>query len=136
MRQATGIVIMVGNLFVCNLAIATNWYLMYENDEYSIYIENENMKIQGDKVSYWERLEFKKPEKLKGKPYFATVAYKTSDCEERMSGVTQLVAHDKEGKVVYSFDYPLDMSPVAPNSVGEIILEQVCDLKSIRGLLE
>lgn len=137
MRQATRIVIMIGNLFVCSLAIATEWYLMYENDEYSIYIESESMKIQGDKVSYWEKLEFKKPKKdLEGKLFFTRIAYKTSDCKERMSGFTQLVAHDKEGKVVHSFDYPLDMSPVAPNSVGEVILEQACDLKLIKKLLE
>lgn len=132
MRHAIIITIMIGNLFVCSLAIATNWHPIFEDDEKTVYIETDNIRIQGDEVSYWEKWVYKNPQGEGGILFISRLAHSTSDCKERTSGITQLVAYDKDGDVVFSFYYPLDMKPVVPDSIGETTLDKACQIKLIK----
>ena len=120
------IILLVGSLLMYNSAMAANWMLIGSDDESSAYLDMESIKRENNTVKFWMKQEYKKIKDTAGIKHKTILYYSLIDCMEKTLGSTKQVAYDSDGKVVFSKNYPIDMVPIVPDSIGEFVFKQQC----------
>lgn len=129
MTHISELIILAGSLLVVSTAIASNWADVYDEDDATIYVDKDSIKVNGNVVTHWEKWVYKKIQtSANGKPYKSRSAYAHIDCKEKTRGFTRLIEYDEDGTVVFSHDYPLDMKPIQPASRMDAISYAVCHI--------
>ncbi len=120
-------------------AVATNWFLLNEDDINKDYIDLDS--IQADYLTNdtpvmtaWSQTEYKQAQDIgNGKKIWSSKNFIYFDCRARKSDTEYLAGYDKQGKVVASGNIPsfsryssINWERVIPDSLGEIELNTVC----------
>lgn len=117
---------LAGSLLVANTAIAANWVKIDDSDDAVIYADRGSIKVNGDVISYWEKWEYKKGQTIAGKRFKSIVMYTHIDCNQKDFADTTKIFYDKDGNVVISGDFPLDMKIIPPGTIEESISTIMC----------
>lgn len=126
MRHTFGVMILVGNLYISNLAIATNWVQVEVDDIATTYIDADNVKREDNMVKFWSKGEFKEAQTIGKTVIKSVLTYEYIDCKDRTWGHTEGVFRDSEGNIELSQEFPLNMKPIPPESLGEKYLNLLC----------
>lgn len=122
-------------------AMATNWYLIGEENAYGSKAYLDLDSIQQDHLTNgtpvmtaWIQMELKQAQDAgDGKKYWSSKEFRYFDCRARKSVIEYGITYDKQGRVVWSVNHPLfsryssaNWERVIPDSTGETVLNIVC----------
>lgn len=98
--------------------------------EYTIYIDPDTIRRNGDMVELWALLDFKALQTEPSPPYLSVKAHRQFNCTEervRLLAMSAFSGHMGSGKVVFSYSDSNDLGiPVEPSSVAESLWKVVC----------
>ena len=109
-----------------NDARGARWRLIHQGTEGSTYLDIHTVRRSGDRATVWQRIEYLRPQR---QGHSETVTRWEYDCRNRTSELLRFVDWRADGTVVMSHTLPpseREAEPVAPDSVGEDVLEIVC----------
>lgn len=102
---------------------ADKWVSFFSDDEEARYYNPSTMVRKGDLVKVWT-----KTSNLKN--FSSSSSYLIFDCEKYEFSILQTVEYNSDGKVVKDNDYRkiATFRSVTPESIGEILLKEICEL--------
>ncbi|MEC4984591.1 MAG: hypothetical protein SAJ37_08070 [Oscillatoria sp. PMC 1068.18] len=74
------------------------------------FVDRDSLDAKGDIVWFWEHREFLEPnnaflEEELGQPLFAVTVYRSVDCTNNSERQRQIIAYDREKRVIRRFNY-------------------------------
>lgn len=121
--------------------LSANWVEVAGNDSVSVFVDLQSLRRSGSKVKVWEKWIYTAPMPVMNsyppKTYQSRKDLVMYQCTERRSGALQLTEYvdNDTGEVVGTLsrvDKPSLYSEVIPDSIGEAILEFVCNITKPR----
>lgn len=126
-------------LFLSSLsAHAANWVLTGQDEILSHHIDHDSIQIHhftdgGTYLSAWTRYDFHQAQDVgDGKSYWQTKSLNYYDCSARSITYDHAIAYGKEGNQVHRSEQDVSThssqtwDKVAPNSMGEMLLDHAC----------
>ena len=102
----------------------SRWIEHYRDATQVFAVDALTLRIEGDRRTFWRRISHLSPMPNGATASFFSVVI---DCRARTQTVLAALQHDRGGNVIQEVTYPDPRSdPVAPDSVGEQLLEMVC----------
>jgi hypothetical protein len=106
------------------------WLVVYlSGDTAGVAYDRTRVSDAGTRTYVWTRWDFRQPQRgPDGSRYTHYLKRQLVDCDALASADYSMVVYDTRGSVVHSHteSYP-QMEPAIPGSVGEAILEGICD---------
>ncbi len=124
--------ICVSSSFAASMASAAEWQYVAEGGNATVEIDASSLRRDGDKVKVWSRWTYSPRREVPGeylKYADRSVELSIYKCAARMVQSLQITYHDAAGTVVSSRSYTeraADYSEIAPDSIGEAILNVAC----------
>ncbi len=102
----------------------------------SSYVKKEGFYEAGDQIKIWIKREMKKTTiKKNGKSLVYTnvkeLQLLVADCSDRKIKLISSSTYDSNGKAIHSWtlqDYEQEWIDVVPDSMGEVMLDKICEL--------
>lgn len=125
-------------LALCSIpatASASNWVEAAVNDNVIVYIDKQSLRRAGQKVKAWVKWEFTKPKELAGtfpkQMYQASKELSIYNCADRTTLTLQATRYTEIEMVtvvedISIKDIPSSYYEVAPDTIGEALLEFSC----------
>jgi hypothetical protein len=125
------IVLMLALGLICGSAMAEwTWASGGQNGDLSVYVNFSSIRKNGNKVKMWALYDYKTIKNTGPKSYLSSTAQSEYDCSEETSGNIAVVDYESNmgnGLVVYSTNLNYESTPIAPDSVGEVLFKIACD---------
>lgn len=125
--------ILVISSLISSLTYAADWIAVDYTDELIVYVDKSNITYNKNIVKAWIKYQYELPQKdASDKDFTDAKALYKHNCREKTSAVLQFITYDS-GKVVNSYNYTsknLFFEDVIPESLGNSVLNYVCNLKS------
>jgi hypothetical protein len=124
-------------LLASSLASAApdRWVEVAAGDNVTVFLDTQSIRRTGSKVKVWLRWVHEKPREVKGsfpvKTFLSSKSLEVYNCAERTAATLQSIKYAEAGggEVVESLtgsDTPNQYSELAPETIGEGVLEFVC----------
>ncbi|MCB1560872.1 MAG: hypothetical protein KDI75_07235 [Xanthomonadales bacterium] len=106
------------------------WHTVYQDDEFSIAFDTRTMVRKGLSVTVWVQTKFNEAQKSDyDEIYVEDTGRYTYYCDSREYSSDQFTWRNSAGDVVYSArrkPFEVERRSVAPDTVAEVIYEEVC----------
>ena len=121
-------------------SIESRWFEVGSGSETTVYADTQSMRRNGPKVKVWLKWVYAKALETKSYPkknYLSEKALAIYHCADRTSTTIQVIRYvdtDVSGEVVESasiLEANVDYHDVAPETIGESILDYVCSPNAI-----
>jgi hypothetical protein len=116
-------------------AEASQWVIAAKGRSTVNYVDIDSIKGTGDIRNFWKKSIYNEDQTTSQRPYKSTVTKSWVNCKTRQIGSSRIVSYDEKGSPILSSPEtaePEEWDSVLPDSVGEAILEVVCNLKTGR----
>ena len=133
------IVLTIALCLASMIADASDWEAISFGDEVIVYVDNESIRFRGDTAKAWIQWAYTKPRDLTNsypaKKFVLVKSLKIFKCADRSSTTIQSISYsDRDGSNVVDSNQTNEAiaqySEVVPDTVGEEILNEVCQRKS------
>jgi len=110
-------------------SVADEWVYAAGSKNFDVALQVSGLKRNNrGTVIAWTRWHYKKPQRdNRGRTYTNTLQEDVIDCRSRSSGIKKMINYNAAGDVVWSQSVDsVRLESVAPDTVAEAILEEVC----------
>jgi hypothetical protein len=109
--------------------LGDRWYVVYlDGDTMSVSYDVTRLSGSGAQTYVWTRWDYRRPQRAEGFRFVFYIERRRVDCAALASAAYSFTAYGEGGQVVQSDShaYP-EMRPSVPGSVGDAILEAICE---------
>ena len=102
------------------------------DDAFTLYVDPATIQRNGNLVRMWDLQDFRQPQQVDGKTYFAEKTQIEFDCEAKKARILATIdcaGRMCTGKVVYSDADTSEWTAVGANTLGELEWKAACTVK-------
>ena len=124
--------------FAMPTAHAADWARLVQipgEDQY--FYDRSKLVIQGDEVTYWKKVVFKKPQAVKNQPAAWSLMRERIHCTEHTLRLISYLYYAADGTTIeYVADHEKDGTPIIPDTLGDAFERHMCELVKARRAIE
>src|SRR5262245_44720851 len=123
--------ILLGLLFIAGPVYAEWVEVASSNDGFMAYMYPDTVRVNGSLVRMWTMYDFHKPrqDRLSSRKYLSTKMQEEFDCKEQQSRILAFTDYEEnmgKGKVLNTYAGSYSWSPIAPDTIGEVMWRVAC----------
>ena len=111
-------------------ASAADWVgVTIPHSEDNYFYDRSKLVINGAEVTYWKKIVFKQPQKVKDKLAASGLMRERIHCNEHTLRLLSFLYHDAAGAVIdYVTEPEKEGAPIIPDTVGDVFEQTLCKL--------
>ncbi|WP_174934801.1 surface-adhesin E family protein [Burkholderia lata] len=111
---------------ITTAAFASSWVPVLNENEYTMGVDSETYKANGDNRDFWTKQDYKKTQKTSsGKPYISIVAKWHINCANDTWSAASISYYDKLGRIVITATGTGTVD-ITPDTIAQVVERAVC----------
>ena len=118
-------------LLCCTRAQAADWVKMEipSGTPDTYYYDRSKLVVNGNTITYWKKIQFSPPRKIKQGQVSITLMRESIDCREHTLRLLSYLYNDATGTTIDSSDdAEKEAKPIIPDSIGDHYEQKLCPL--------